>query len=100
MAGNIENEAMQRLKQMYSNARQNDNTPIHNRQTSNRAENKPATTEKETQKEVSALEKRNDNLLDVFMRDKEKSLILLLIVLLISEKADTTLILALMYLIL
>ena len=93
MADTMQIEAMERLKQMYSKA-----------QPSNANENKAQSFEKsqKAQKPEPIEEKepinKSENLLDIFMRDKEKSLIVLLIVILLSEKADTSLILALMYL--
>ena len=95
----MQDDAIQRFKQMYSK------TPVQN--TDNRTHpenNKPQQSHNQTtdisEKQSEPIHKsENKSVLDIFMKDKEKSLILLLIVILISEKADTTLILALMYLI-
>lgn len=95
MADSMQNEAMERLKQMYSKAQPQSNTQSH------RSENVQTekVSEQPLQAENSIHTQKSENLLDFFMRDKEKSLILLLIVILMSEKADTSLLLALMYLV-
>ena len=46
------------------------------------------------------MQKEERNLLDELLKDNERSLILLLLLVLYSEKADSSLLLALMYLIL
>ncbi len=99
MPDSMQNDAMERLRQMYSKAAPNSRstaqaTPEHHAPKSDEKEH----AEPKTQPQLH--NNSVDNLLDIFMRDKEKSLIVLLIVLLISEKADTTLVLALLYLIL
>lgn len=96
MADKMQDDAMQRYRQMYSKAQQNSpeirNTPpVEN--TEENKEQKPLVHNEHQNV------KKSENVLDLFMKDKEKSLIVLLIVILLSEKADTTLILALMYLI-
>ncbi len=97
----MQNEAMDRLRQMYSKTRQQQPQVDMTKQPQKSA-SIPLT--KEQHEEKSEIDtnrhNRSNNLLDVFMQDKEKSLVMLLIVILISEKADSTLILALMYLIL
>lgn len=127
MADNMQNEAMERLKQMYSKATPQvaqNTAPQHSRRDgrSHQQGGKPQTESSSSHQSTSSIApptlpslqssqkaqtetktvhtNEQTNLLDIFMRDKEKSLIVLLIVILISEKADTTLILALMYLIL
>ena len=99
MADRMQDDAIQRFKQMYSK------TPSQNTENRTHSENnKPQQPHNQTadisEKQSEPIHKsENKSVLDIFMKDKEKSLILLLIVLLINEKADTTLILALMYLI-
>ena len=99
MPDSMQNDAIQRLRQMYSkappNGRSTDQTaPVHHAPKNDEKEH----TEQNAQPQLH--NNKADNLLDIFTRDKEKSLIVLLIVLLISEKADSTLVLALLYLIL
>ncbi len=96
MSDSMQNDAMERLKQMYSKAQPIKSAPP--------PESKTHQTQKSQQKEEQTNQalhtKKNESVFDVFLKDKEKSLIVILIVLLISEKADTTLVLSLMYLIL
>lgn len=108
MADRMHDDAMERLKQMYSKAQpERNNSKVIDR-TVNTSQNNISgqqkmgeEKEKISQAENVVLHTRNSkNLLDVFMADKEKSLLVLLLVILISEKADTTLVLALVYLIL
>ncbi|MBE6824966.1 MAG: hypothetical protein E7513_06440 [Ruminococcaceae bacterium] len=99
MPDSMQNEAMERLKQMYSKA-QPQNTQSKNQRVVQQADTIPEFHHQEKQAKEEVHTKKSENFLDIFLKDKEKSLILLLIVLLISEKADTTLVLALMYLIL
>lgn len=91
MADNMQSDALRRFNQMYSNAQPKKAPPVVD-------EKKPEMSEES--KIAIQEDKQSGNFLDVLMRDKEKSLILILIVLLISEKADSTLILALLYTIL
>lgn len=96
MADNIQTQAMERLKQMYSKA-QTDERRTTNPSPLQKIE-EPSKKEPET--EDVQRSKKQDSIADLFLKDKEKSLILLLIVILISEKADTSVVLALLYLIL
>lgn len=109
MPDSMQNEALERLKQMYSKAQPSRGTQQSRVVTRPAVEPKsePAEPKKPEEPEQKAEPmpelthtEKSPNMLDIFMQDKEKSLVVLLIVLLISEKADTTLILALMYLIL
>lgn len=96
MADSMQTQAMERVRQMYQRA----NTHSEPTQNVQNAHSAPAHSS-DTVSSVSEEEtQKQPNLLDIFMRDKEKSLIVLLIVILLSEKADQSLILALMYLIL
>ncbi len=99
MSDSMQVDAMERLRQMYSKAQPNtksvaQNTHEHKEQNITEKHDAPRKVEPQLHTQKS------ENLLEIFMQDKEKSLIMLLIVLLISEKADSTLVLALMYLIL
>ena len=99
MADRMQDDAIQRFKQMYSK------TPAstvseHSRSENNKSQQPHNQTADISEKQSEPIHKsENKSVLDIFMKDKEKSLILLLIVLLINEKADTTLILALLYLV-
>ncbi len=94
MADSMQEDALRRLNQMYSKAPSGNVAP-------QRREAQPSRQVVEQTKEEKTPEhpKNQGNLLDIFMKDKEKSLILLLIVILLSEKADSSLLLALMYLV-
>lgn len=95
----MQDDAIQRFRQMYSKApAQNAGNQTHSE--NNKPQQSHNQTDDISEKMSPTIHKtENKNILDIFMKDKEKSLILLLIVILISEKADTTLILALMYLV-
>lgn len=96
MADSMQTQAMERVRQMYQRA-STQSEPVQNVQSVHSAPVQSADTlQNVTEPELP----KQTNLLDIFMRDKEKSLIVLLIVILLSEKADQSLILALMYLIL
>ena len=95
----IEQAALERASLMYGpfDSRNNKKSSIK------QEENKPETPKTKVQindnTEQTVLKKRNENFLDILMKDKEKSLIMLLIVILANDGADTTLLLALMYLV-
>ena len=89
----MQNEAMERLRQMYSKTNQNNQIS----EKPKAKENKPTENHEQTK---MCEKKKPDNLLDILLKDKERSLIVLLLVVLLNEKADSSLILALMYLIL
>ena len=99
MADRMQDDAIQRFKQMYSKTpAQSTGEKMQPEQSkSQKAQKHPDDIRENRTEPIHKPESKN--LLDIFMKDKEKSLILLLIVILISEKADTTLILALMYLV-
>ncbi len=101
MADRMQDDAMQRYRQMYSKAQPEKSHFAAVSQ--NKNDNSDKTPESEENKNLHKEQKphktERNNVLDIFMKDKEKSLIILLIVILLSEKADTTLILALMYLV-
>lgn len=103
MADNMQTQAMERLKQMYSKAQTtqgsvNSTAPVNPKpRNEEKSENTQQTTKPKN--EVVHVKKR-DSIAELFLKDKEKSLILLLIVILISEKAESSVVLALLYLIL
>lgn len=95
----MQNEAMERLRQMYSKS----NPPARPRESDSQHDMKSlqsAPTKPNVKETDNNLHQKRDSLLDILMKDKERSLIVLLIVVLLNEKADSSLILALMYLIL
>lgn len=94
MADSMQEDALRRLNQMYSKA------PSGSVASQRREAEPPQQTQEQTKElKTPGSPKNQSNLLEIFMKDKEKSLILLLIVILISEKADSSLLLALMYLV-
>lgn len=107
MADNMQSQAMERLKQMYSKAQTTKESPANTvyvnpkSQNEKKSENKEQDIKQEqSPKEQVVHNKKRDSIAELFLKDKEKSLILLLIVLLISEKAESSVVLALLYLIL
>lgn len=93
----MQNEAMERLRQMYSKTNQN----VQNSEKPKVKEKTLSEQSPEKHEQTKMCEKKKpDNLLDILLKDKERSLIVLLLVVLLNEKADSSLILALMYLIL
>ncbi len=108
MADRMHDDAMERLKQMYSKAQPERKPPEASARSLNTSQKPISDNQKKSdekrgisQEESLPLHRENSkNLLDAFMADKEKSLLVLLLVILISDKADTTLVLALVYLIL
>lgn len=105
----LEQEAMDRVRRMYSSfdSRRTGNAPVRQPDTvtgsGDRAEPKPNAGEKkepvfEPAADHESVEKPPDSILDVFMKDRDRSLILLLLVLLMKDGADMNLLLALVYL--
>lgn len=92
----MQQEAIRRVQEMQSRAQQNIRS-----NTSEPPRNPPR--EPEPHRNELAAEHHAENpLSDIFgslMQDKERTLILVLLLLLVDEKADTSLIFALMYLI-
>ncbi len=95
----IEQAALERASLMYGpfDTRNNKKSSVP------QTDSKPETPKKQVQivdnNQQTNAPKGNENFLDILMKDKEKSLIMLLIVILANDGADTTLLLALMYLI-
>lgn len=129
MQSSVEQAALERAKQMYSNfdtrrtkssfdnisqttTREDEKTkPIETKENQSKEE-KPKNTNQPKQinsqqmfdnkvsnNENEQIEKKSENLLDYLMKDKEKSLIMLLIIILSNDGADSSLLLALMYLV-
>ena len=105
----LEQEAMDRVRRMYSSfdsrrgnnpVRQPEQNIMNN--SGNRAEKKPNTNENKEPIAGTAAEHeppdKPNSILDVFMKDRDQSLILLLLALLMRDGADMNLMLALVYL--
>lgn len=98
----LEQEAMDRVRKMYASF----DRPAPRADTPRRERSAPAVEKKEPPsppKEPAHPEPRNDpeppkSLLDVFLKDQDQSLILLLLVMLMKDGADMNLMLALVYL--
>ena len=90
----FEEEALRRAQQLHSRPRQPEREKSQ-KPTASKAEE---TAEKpESMAEIKP-QTQQKNLVDFLLADKEQSLILLLLILLSGEKADPSLLLALMYL--
>lgn len=104
----MQQEAICRARDMQSRAKPNSQQnkecePPHHEKEPQRKENKPVRQE-EHRNTTNPIEIISQNtpihgILDVLMKDSEKSLILAIILLLVEENADISIILALMYLI-
>lgn len=100
----LEQEAMDRVRRMYASfdtrAGRTDDPSGHRAATADKKrsvrENAPAA-EKPAAQGFDAKPLKPHSLLDVFLKDRDQSLILLLLVLLMREGADMNLMLALMY---
>ena len=93
----LEQQAMDRVARMYSSFdRRAPDRPRHKPEP--RPEHKP---EPQPEKPVAPAEKpeKRSGLLEYLMKDKEQSMIMLLLVILMKDGADMNLILALIYLI-
>ena len=96
----LEQEALDRVARMYSSydrqRRQRPPQPVAKPE----PEAPPPAPEKEPEPNIENKEEKPTGLLDVLLRDKEQSLIMLLLVILMKDGADMNTILALMYLLL
>lgn len=94
----MQQEAVRRMQEMQSRGKSS-TAPLHE-QTSNPAVPQPKETEhcENNFKSEFKPNKEQNNVFDSLFRDKERSLILLLLLLLSTEKTDMGLILALVYL--
>lgn len=102
----IEEDAFKRVQQMHSRV------PFYSNNSQNRSQNRDVSAQNEKrpsenppQTETISEQKHNDdenekNVLDALFKNKDQSIILLLIILLMEENADSTLLFALMYLLL
>ena len=108
---NPRKEAMNRARQMQNNSKKYNNSAtvrnVNNAsakpQPDTNASVKQSETPKSKQKpkpEQSKLHSEKQDLVDLILSDKERNIIILMIILLYEDKADKTLILALMYIIL
>ena len=86
---NIERDKKVETTDCFNSSNQNCNSPIE----SNGSEE---LTEKSTENKAFS---QSENLLDILFKDKEKSLIMILIIILANDGADSSLLLALMYLV-
>ena len=96
----LEQEALDRVARMYSSydrqRRQRPPQPVAKPE----PEAPPSAPEKKSEPNAENTEEKPTGLLDVLLRDKEQSLIMLLLVILMKDGADMNTILALMYLLL
>lgn len=108
----MQEEAIRRVQQMQQRAKKSLELASFTQQeiskTNIENDTKSNCEEKETNPDVNtsqvsvakiANEPSSKNILDALMKDNERSLLLVLILLLMDEKCDTSLILALMYLV-
>lgn len=90
----MEQEALERVRRMYGSF---DTRKASPQKPASKPPEKEESPDSEPASEKPLAEK---NLLDELLKDNERSLILMLLLVLYSEKADASLLLALMYLIL
>lgn len=89
----MQQEAMRRMQEMQSRGKQQP-AEQQNKTNNEKATEKPPTPIKQQKQEI----KPHKSFMDTLLQDKERSLILLLLLLLSTEKCDTGLVLALIYL--
>nr|WP_294371093.1 hypothetical protein [uncultured Ruminococcus sp.] len=89
----FEEEAFNRAQQMHRK-------PQFNREVPKREVSKPPEKQEEPKPEIPKppVSKKDDGLLNLMFKNKEQSLILLLVILLMEENTDPSVLLALMYL--
>jgi hypothetical protein len=104
-SNSLEQEAMERVRRMYASfdrpapqpmhsvEKQSDPAPVDRAESSEPTEPNPP---RESDPKIA--EKKPNSLLDVFLKDQDQSLILLLLVMLMRDGADMNLMLALVYL--
>lgn len=95
-SGSLEQEALDRVARMYSSFDRRPRRPQPQAVEEPRHEQKPQP-EPAALPESSAEKEKPSGLLDVLLRDKEQSLILLLLVILMKDGADMNTVLALFY---
>ena len=98
---NLQREAQNRVRQMEQSNRKSRSSPMQEQKNFDKKENTHAESpvEMHLPQSNSSGTDSMPSLLDIIMKDKEKSLIILLIMILAEEKAPSETILALMYLI-
>ena len=94
-SNSLEQEAMERVRRMYSGY---DRRPSSSDMPRPQPKPEPPRKPSEPEPPVTAHREKNSGLLDMLMQDKEQSLIMLLLVLMMKDGADMELLLALMYL--
>lgn len=104
----LEQEALDRVARMYSSfdRRSRTRAPLtqpapadHRQQTAEKPSDEPKTSEPKPEHQPNnSIEEKSAGLLDILLKDKEQSLILLLLVILMKDGADMNTVLALMYL--
>ena len=102
-SNSLEQEAMERVRRMYASfdrpapkhetVKKPDPAPVDRAESSEPTEPNPP---RESDPKIA--EKKPNSLLDVFLKDQDQSLILLLLVMLMRDGADMNLMLALVYL--
>ncbi|WP_316630118.1 hypothetical protein [uncultured Ruminococcus sp.] len=103
-SNSLEQEAMDRVRRMYASF----DRPAPKHETVKKPESAPVVEQSESSKPTEPpphaepmsqiAEKKPNSLLDVFLKDQDQSLILLLLVMLMRDGADMNLMLALVYL--
>ena len=105
----MQQEAMRRAKEMQNRAKPDSTKPTDNSENSRNEQQKPpeqknnephnnANPNKSNPEHSHRSENIVDGVFDVLMKDRDRTLILCLILILMDEKADNSLILALLYL--
>jgi len=94
-SNSLEQEAMERVRRMYLGYDRRQPSSDMPRPQPKPEPQKPPKPEPPV---IAHHEKKNSGLLDMLMQDKEQSLIMLLLVLMMKDGADMNLLLALMYL--
>ena len=101
-SNSLEQEAMDRVARMYSSFDRRSHSRPPQRPTE--PDRKPEPIEEKQENKAPAVslpretQKKNSGFLDLLMKDKDQSLIMLLLVILMKDGADMNLLLALIYL--
>lgn len=102
-SNSLEQEAMERVARMYSSfdrrpPQHRPPRPAQQAKPESKHESEPAQSEKEPERAQSAARPENRGLLELLMKDREQSLIMILLIILMKDGADMNLLLALVYL--
>ena len=102
-SNSLEQEAMDRVRRMYASFDRPSPQPRTERKPApapadQPASSKPPKAPPDAEPKPKTAEKKPNSLLDVFLKDQDQSLILLLLVMLMRDGADMNLMLALVYL--